>query len=53
MVEDTTQSAAKTTVKWVVDMTHCGVCDVGSNPVITTYFVLLSTPNRSVSQHGG
>ena len=27
------------------------VCDVGSNPVIAT-FVLLSTPNRSISQHG-
>ena len=28
------------------------VCDVGSNPVIAT-FALLSTPNRSVSYHGG
>ena len=37
-------------IQWVADTTHTVVCDVGSNPVIAT-FVLLSTPNRSVSQH--
>ena len=29
------------------------VCDVSSNPAIATYYVIISTPNRSVSKHGG
>lgn len=40
-------------VQGVADTTHYHGCDVSSNPVTGTFFVLLSASNQIVSQHGG